>query len=90
MKTSNIRFGDSHENEHLVLIYTGTFSSFRMKEFRTFELLVKFVTRNKLHKDEFAVVTGSIIKVNPAYRDKPGDLFTDASSDELTDQALEP
>lgn len=75
---------------NLILIYAGTFSAFRLKECFDMESAVKFLARNRITPDEFAIIQGSIISVPMAYRDKCSALFADDSTDELTDRKLEP
>ena len=70
----------------LLLVYAGTFAVFRIKEFDDMKDLGSFITRNKLGRDDYAIIEGVVAHVSPAYRDRKSALYDDSASDDLTDQ----
>ena len=67
--------------ERLVLVYAGTFVAFRMKEFTDWVDLAKFVARNSLKRDDFAIIQGKIEKAPKQYIDPKRNLYTDAGNE---------
>jgi len=65
-------------NERLVLVYAGLTTAFRVCEFNNWDTMVQFISRNKLTKDEFTVLQGTVVSITPAYRDRlnhPSDMI---------------
>jgi len=65
-------------NERLVLVYAGLSTAFRVCEFNNWDAMAQFIARNKITKDEFMVLQGTIVSVTAAYRDRlnhPVDLI---------------
>ncbi len=67
-----------------VLVYAGTLTAFRVKQFKCLRSLLLFVARNDIPADEFAIITGTVNSVHPAYKDRASQRHIDADSDTIT------
>lgn len=68
----------------VVLVYAGTLTAFRVKQFKSKQALLLFAARNNLPAEEMAIITGTVEAVHPSYRDLAAHTRIDADRDTLT------
>ena len=83
-------------NSSYVLVYAGDSTAFCVKEFRSWETMASFLAGRGLHRDEYAIIHGSVVKCTPAYRDTNPGGWSDTQipnediQQELNQQVIDP
>jgi hypothetical protein len=75
--------------ERLVLVYAGLRTAFRVCEFDNWDIMARFIARNKITGDEFMVLRGTIVSVTEAYRDRRNHPIDMIAMDVLEDMNAE-